>query len=88
VLDGTRVLTLERNRYGHYYAAGHINGREVEFRADTGATTAAVPAALEQRLGLQRQAGVPVETANGTVTGARRFPDTATVDKIDKHVAR
>lgn len=86
--DGTRVPTLEGNRYGHYHAAGHTNGREVAFLVDRGATTAAVLAALEQWLGLKRQAGVPVETANGTVTGARRFPDTATVDKIDKHVAR
>jgi aspartyl protease family protein len=68
VLDGTRVLTLERNRYGHYHAAGHINGQEVEFMVDTGATTVAVPASLEQRLGLQRQAPVLTETANGTVT--------------------
>ena len=68
VVDGTRELTLERNRYGHYHAAGQINGRDVEFMVDTGATTVAVPASLEKHLGLQRQTPILTETANGTVT--------------------
>lgn len=68
ILNGARVLTLERNRYGHYHAAGQINGQDVEFMIDTGATTVAVPASVEQRLGLRRQAPVLTETANGTAT--------------------
>lgn len=83
VLGGTRVLTLERNRYGHYHAVGQINGREVEFMVDTGATTVAVPASLEQRLGLQRQAPVLTETANGTATAYLTWLDSVRLGDIE-----
>lgn len=83
MLDGMRVLTLERNRHGHYHATGQINGRQVEFMVDTGATTVAVPASLEQRLGLQRQAPVSTETANGTVTAYLTRLDSVRVGNIE-----
>ncbi|MCH6582775.1 MAG: TIGR02281 family clan AA aspartic protease [Proteobacteria bacterium] len=66
--DGMYAVTLERNRYGHYNANGLINGREVEFMLDTGATTVSVPAAVAQRLGLKRGPPVLSSTANGTIT--------------------
>jgi len=40
-----REVVLKRNRYGHYVANGSINGSQVEFLLDTGATAVAVPAA-------------------------------------------
>ena len=88
VLDGARVLTLERNRYGHYHAAGQINGHKVEFTVDTGATTVAVPASLEQRLGLERQAPVLIETANGTVTAYLTRLDTVRLGEIELHAVK
>jgi len=65
---GSPVVVLERNRYGHYNASGQINGHDVEFLLDTGATTVSVPAALAKRLGLRQGSAVSVNTANGTVT--------------------
>jgi aspartyl protease family protein len=62
-------LTLERNRAGHYLAAGDINGKPVTFLLDTGATWVALPPGLSRELGLQRGAAVTLRTANGTTVG-------------------
>jgi aspartyl protease family protein len=68
VEDGVYAVTLERNRYGHYNASGLINGREVEFLLDTGATTVSVPATVAQQLDLKQGPPVLSSTANGTIT--------------------
>lgn len=60
-------VVLQRNRQGHYVAAGRINDQDVVFMLDTGATKVAVPQALASRLGLERGAEFPVITANGTI---------------------
>lgn len=65
---GIVEVILERNRYGHYVANGTINGRDVEFFVDTGATHIAVPERLANELGLKRGYEVQVSTANGLVT--------------------
>lgn len=65
--DGVPEVRLERNRYGHYVATGAINGHVVEFMLDTGATDVSVPAAVAERLGLQRGQAVYYHTANGTI---------------------
>ncbi len=64
-------VVLERNRQGHYVTSGTINGIDVVFLVDTGATDVSVPAELAQELGLQGGMGVRLRTANGTVTGYR-----------------
>ena len=68
VENGMYAVSLERNRYGHYHANGLINGREVEFLLDTGATTVSVPATVAQRLDLKQGPPVLSTTANGTIT--------------------
>jgi aspartyl protease family protein len=73
--DGGREIRLQRNRYGHYVASGHINNRSVEFLLDTGASDVSVPAGVARRLGLRRGAPVNYETANGNITAyATRLP--------------
>jgi len=66
--DGTREVTLQRNRYGHYVTNGSINGQPVVFLLDTGATRVSIPEPVANRLNLQR--GMPLEanTANGIIT--------------------
>ena len=66
--DGTREITLQRNRFGHYLAIGYINDKPVTFLLDTGATTISIPAGIARSLGLKPQGQYPVSTANGTVT--------------------
>jgi len=61
-------VQLERNRQGHYLSIGEINGEEVEFLLDTGATDVVIPAALAEELGLRRGRASRAMTANGTVT--------------------
>jgi aspartyl protease family protein len=59
---------LKRNRTGHYVASGTINGHPVEFMLDTGATDVSIPAAVADRIGLQRGRRAWYQTANGTIS--------------------
>lgn len=61
-------VTLKRNRFQHYIASGKINGSQVIFLLDTGATDVVVPAGLAAKLGLEKGREGLVQTANGTVT--------------------
>lgn len=63
----TRVVVLDRNRQGHYVASGLINRQRVTFLVDTGATDVALPEAVADRLGLERQGGGISHTAGGPV---------------------
>lgn len=65
--DGKVVVVLERNRQGHYVTTGTINGQEVTFMVDTGATDVSVPAHIAEQLGLRRGPSGYASTANGTV---------------------
>lgn len=63
--DGVREVQLRRNRMGHYLSPGTINGQEVLFLLDTGATGVAIPADLAERLSLPRGRSMVTNTANG-----------------------
>ena len=52
-------------------AGGTINGEDVTFLLDTGATQVAVPIEVAQRLGLQAGAAIIISTANGRATAHR-----------------
>jgi len=65
--SGAPELVLQRNRAGHYLAAGLINGHRVTFLLDTGATMVALPLALARRLDLPLRRGGQTRTANGAV---------------------
>lgn len=67
VLDGVEEVVLKRNRAGHYLAPGVINGVDVNFLLDTGATYVAVPQSVADRAGLNRLARIQSQTANGIV---------------------
>ncbi|MGH8354419.1 MAG: retropepsin-like aspartic protease family protein [Pseudomonas sp.] len=64
-------VRLAGNGQGHFVSSGRINGQEVRFLLDTGATDVAVPGALAERLGLERGLPVSLNTANGRSTGYR-----------------
>ncbi|RFA31165.1 aspartyl protease [Alkalilimnicola ehrlichii] len=71
LVDGTREVTLQRNRYGHYIATGRINGEAVTFMLDTGASDISIPGRIAERLGLERGAPQQYRTAAGIITGYR-----------------
>lgn len=65
--EGNRaVVELKQNRAGMYVANGQINGHQVTFMLDTGATQVAIPQAIAEQLNLPRGTPVMVRTANGT----------------------
>ena len=61
-------VPLKRNRQGHYLLIGQINGEDVEFLLDTGATDVVVPESTARRLGLPYGIRGRAMTANGPVT--------------------
>lgn len=66
---GVLEVFLERNRQGHYVSNGSINGLDVVFMLDTGATNVAIPAGVAAAAGLPRGQSFLARTANGSTTG-------------------
>jgi len=77
------VVSLKRNVFGHYVTSGLINGTEVVFMLDTGATSVAVPGALADKLMLKRGPRQQVLTANGTATAYRTEIDSLKIGSIE-----
>lgn len=69
--DGYVEVRLAGNRQGHFVGTAQINGRDVPFMIDTGATDVAIPGEVADELGLERGVPVTVNTANGRVQGFR-----------------
>ncbi len=63
------VIEIRRGPDGHYHWPGRVNGVDVEFLVDTGATGTALPLALAERAGLRGEGRVTSSTAGGTVHG-------------------
>ena len=64
---GITEVELKRNRQGHYVTNGKINGHDVVFMVDTGATDIAVPSKVAERVGLIPGRKSVHQTANGNV---------------------
>ena len=67
--SGGGVIEIARGPDGHYHWPGRINGREVDFLVDTGATSTAISTALAQELQLDAVGSVQSNTAGGMVSG-------------------
>ncbi|MGO8952775.1 MAG: TIGR02281 family clan AA aspartic protease [Rhodomicrobium sp.] len=50
-----KTIVLNANNYGHFHAVAEINGQQVEFMTDTGATYVALSYETAQKLGLAPQ---------------------------------
>lgn len=81
--ENAREVILHRNRYGHYNLTGYINGTEVEFLVDTGATDISIPAHIAKKIGLQRLHEMKFDTANGVARGYATRIDTVRVGNIE-----
>ena len=67
--DGTPELVVRRDRGRGYVAPGTVNGVDVEFLIDTGATGVAIPPAVARRLKLRRGPKVEITTASDVIPG-------------------
>ena len=63
------VVELRRALDGHFHWPARVNGREVDFLVDTGATRTALPGELAARLGLTEGTPVRSSTAGGVAQG-------------------
>ncbi len=79
---GEQEIVLERNRYGHYVASGKINGYDVDFLLDTGATLVAIPEHIAERLNLKKGQRFQSQTANGMSTSYETSIQTLTLGGI------
>jgi aspartyl protease family protein len=84
-LTGSRQsVTLATDSRGHYVTSGRVNGSEVRFMVDTGATLVTLPLADARRLGIdlsQAQIGTSM-TANGPVRVYRVRLDSVQVGDV------
>ncbi len=69
VSGGTAEVTIPKAPDGHYYVDGQINGANVRFLIDTGASYIAVSTAMASTLGLLPDSSATFNTANGQVRG-------------------
>lgn len=71
--SGARIVSIGRDHRGHFKAHGRIDGRQVSFMVDTGASVIALTERDADRLGIRPSRGAftaPVQTANGVVRAA------------------
>jgi aspartyl protease family protein len=73
------AILLKRHDNGHYWVQTQINGKEVDFMIDSGATTTAVNSTTANEVGLDVDSGgypIIIQTANGPVKAFRGVAQT------------
>ncbi|GMR06353.1 MAG: TIGR02281 family clan AA aspartic protease [Gammaproteobacteria bacterium] len=86
--SGVTEVVLKRNRYGHYVTSGKMNGVDVRFLLDTGATDVAIPVNVADRLSLPRGPEKHYSTANGMVTAYSTILDSVSIGPIQVNNVR
>lgn len=88
--DRTQIVggTLRiRPQDGHYFVTAQVNGQDLRFMIDTGATVTAIGSEDATRLGVvPSEFGFPVliQTANGTIRARRATADRLVVGPIER----
>ncbi len=82
--NSAQSVTLTADTRGHFITDGQINGGQVRFLVDTGATSIALSAADARRLGIDYRSGQQglMGTANGTATAYRVRLDSVRIGDI------
>ncbi len=62
-------LVIQRSQDGHFYTLGHINGHELKFMVDTGASLVSVSEAFARKALLRTGRSTTFRTANGERPG-------------------
>jgi aspartyl protease family protein len=82
---GERSHRISADRQGHFVADAYLNGRAVDMLVDTGATVTVLPESLAEDIGIFLDSSdykYAIQTANGTVYGARGTIDNLRIGKI------
>jgi len=80
--NGNSVVSLQRDRTGHFLAQGLINGHGVMFLVDTGATDVAVSEAAAREMGLKFGPRITVMTAAGPSPAWRTRLDQVSIGSL------
>lgn len=81
-------LTLESDHDSHFRINGSINGNDITFLVDTGASTVAVSKRFADKAGLKVTGQIATETANGTAVGYSTRIETLKLGDIELHNIR
>ena len=74
VPPGGRKFTVEKDKRGHFQVDGYVDGRDLSFMVDTGASVVALTERDAAQIGVRpmpSEFSVNVSTANGVVKAAR-----------------
>ena len=85
--DGTARVQVGRDRAGHFAVTGEVDGVDVRFLVDTGASTIALSAADARRVGFDPERlryTQPINTANGRAFAAPVTLETVSVGGIER----
>lgn len=82
------IVTLKRNRYGHYVTKGKINNHPVTFLLDTGASDISIPDKIARKLTLKYGQERRYQTANGVITGNLTMLNNVSIGDIKLHDVR
>jgi len=83
-----KVVTLQRNRYGHYVSQGKINNQPVTFLLDTGASDISIPEKIAKKLRLKYGQERRYQTANGIIIGYLTNLESVSIGNIKLHNVR
>jgi aspartyl protease family protein len=81
--NATFQYVMERDGFGNLVGLGSINGKDVRFLADTGATTVVIPEKIAQAIGLKKGAPVSFKTAGGIIVHFSTTLDSLRLGRIE-----
>jgi aspartyl protease family protein len=82
---GGRTVVIPRDSRGHFQVNGRVDGKQMGFLVDTGASVIALTERDAARLGIRpasREFTAEVKTANGTVRAARTQLNRVEIDDV------
>lgn len=83
-LDGEKIVEAKMSTNGHYVVDGKINGFDVIFLVDTGASFVAIPESVANEIGLTKGKEFTASTAGGETKSYITNLDSLSVGKIKK----
>ena len=86
MVQAGRELRVRQSADGHFWVTASLNGEEVRFLIDSGATTTSISAETARKAGIRAGTGLPamVQTANGMVQVRRGRADLLEVGEIER----